>query len=187
MPFLITDSAVPLLMETVPALKIAHFNGIPARDTVYAYLRCYICRGALHVAVTGFDGQPPATVRFGLALADADDTTKYLFLSLAPSGENSLAVYSVADQKVQQSLDAPLTQIVTGGDEQGLYWSAESVLPAQVFTAVFGKALKAGGVCAGNVFLYDIGEAAFGAAFPVPQGETVPTAKGFDVFTIVPY
>lgn len=187
MPFLITDSAVPLLMETVPALKIAHFNGMPRRDNVYAYLRCYICCGALHLAVTAFDGQPPDTVRFGLAFTQADDTEKYLFFSFAPSGGNSLTLRSVAQGDVCQTFDAPPSQIVTGGDEQGLYWSAESVLPAQVFKAAFGKAPAAGHVYAGNVFLYDTTEAAFGAAFAVPQGETVPTAKGFDVFTIVPY
>ena len=36
MPFLVTDSAVPLPAETLPALKLTHHYDAPARGEVYA-------------------------------------------------------------------------------------------------------------------------------------------------------
>ena len=39
-------------METLPALKITHFNGEPARGQVYAYLRCYVRDGEIPFSVT---------------------------------------------------------------------------------------------------------------------------------------
>ena len=54
-------------METLPALKITHFNGEPARGQVYAYLRCYVRDGEIPFSVTVFDETPPHTARFGFA------------------------------------------------------------------------------------------------------------------------
>lgn len=187
MPFLITDSTVPLLMDTVPALKLCHFRGVPQHDTVYAYLRCYVIKGALHFSATCFDAAPLATTRFALALCPAARTDCYLLFSLCKGGENTLCVLDSVTGTPLQTCSAPPARVVTGTDEQGVYWCAESEIPAAVFTAVFGEAPKAGLVYAGNVFLYDTADAAFGAAFPVPRGEKAPTAKGFDAFTVVPY
>ena len=187
MPFLISDSATPLLMETVPVLKITHFYGHPQRDEVYAYLRCFVCKGALHFCLTGFDEAPPATVRFGLALQSADCLGRYLFLSVGKESGAALSLCEGDTGAVLGSLAAPPVQVVTGGDEQGLYWSAQGVLPAQVFSAQFSAPMRAGALWAGNVFLYDTQDTAFGAAFPVPAGCTVPTGAGFDSFTVVPY
>lgn len=63
MPFLVTDSAVPLPAETLPALKLTHYYDAPARGDVYAYLRCYIYKGALCYNLLVFDGAPPPTAR----------------------------------------------------------------------------------------------------------------------------
>ena len=186
MPFLITDAAAPLLMDTVPALKLTCFSGHPARDEVYAYLRCYVCRGALHFCFTEFDEAPPDDVRFGLALQPADETERYLLLRVAPRAGAQVTVRS-AQGTAERALAAPAVQYTAGSDEQGIFWSAEGKLEASLLHMLFGKAMKAGAVWAGNVFLYRGSEAAFGAAFPVPEGLTAPTAEGFDTFTIVPY
>ena len=76
---------------------------------------------------------------------------------------------------------------LAGSDEQGFYWSAEGVLPAQAFRTAFGRVPRVGGILPGNAFLYDVSEPAFGAAFPVPAGAGVPTAAGFGTFVVVPY
>ena len=54
MSFLITNSRDALPMETLPALKITHFNGEPARGQVYAYLRCYVRDGEIPFSVSSF-------------------------------------------------------------------------------------------------------------------------------------
>ena len=59
MPFLVTDSAVPLPAETRPALKLTHHYDAPARGEVYAYLRCYVHKGALCYNLLVFDEAPP--------------------------------------------------------------------------------------------------------------------------------
>lgn len=185
MPFLITDSAAALPAETLPALKITHFYGAPRRGCVYAYLRCYVHRGAVRYSATVFDEAPPATARLGLALTLDDAARGFLLLSLGKSSGAQLALY--AGDAAPKALAVPPARMGAGGDEQGLYWSAEGELPAAVFRACFGGVPRAGVFLPGNVFLYDETEAAFGAAFPVPAGEKPPTAAGFQPFMVVPY
>ena len=84
-------------------------------------------------------------------------------------------------------LEMPPMRHLAGSDEQGFYWSAEGVLPAQAFRTAFGRVPRVGGILPGNAFLYDVSEPAFGAAFPVPAGVGVPTAAGFGTFVVVPY
>ena len=82
MPFLVTDSAVPLPAETLPALKLTHYYDAPARGDVYAYLRCYIYKGALCYNLLVFDGAPPPTERIGFALCPAESEGEFLFASV---------------------------------------------------------------------------------------------------------
>ena len=73
-------------METLPALKITHFNGEPARGQVYAYLRCYVRDGEIPFSVTVFDETPPHTARFGFAVTPDDAAGTYLFASRGTGG-----------------------------------------------------------------------------------------------------
>ena len=41
---------------------------------------------------------------------------------------------------------------LAGSDEQGFYWSAEGVLPAQAFRTAFGRVPRVGGILPGNAF-----------------------------------
>lgn len=176
-------------METLPALKITHFNGEPARGQVYAYLRCYVREGSMPFSVTVFDEAPPETARFGLAVTLDDAAQTYLFASCAKGQDGALWLYRAGeptDVPVRR-LELPSMRHLAGGDEQGFYWSAEGVLPAAAFRAAFGRVPKVGGILPGNAFLYDTTEAAFGAAFGVPAGAGVPTADGFGAFVVVPY
>ena len=83
MPFLVTDSAVPLPAETLPALKLTHYYNAPARGDVYAYLRCYIYKGALCYNLLVFDGAPPPTERIGFALCPAKSEVNFCLPRLA--------------------------------------------------------------------------------------------------------
>lgn len=185
MSFLITDSEAELLPETLPALKLTHFNGEPARDRVYSYLRCYICRGSLSFSLTVFDGFPRETSRIGLAISLDDDAKRYLFLSCSKQNGENLWLYE-NDAPVKQLSVAPL-RYFSGGDEQGLYWGAEGILPAELFRDVFGCIPKSGMMMPGNVFLYDETESAYGSAFPAPAGIRIPSCSGFGSFLAVPY
>ncbi len=185
MSFLITDSDTPLMPETLPALKLTHFSGEPARGCVYSYLRCYLCGGSLSFSLTVFDGEPRDTARIGLALSLDDDARRYLFLSCSPHRGDSLQLYE-NDAPAQPLILAPL-QHTSGGDEQGLYWAVQGELPAELFLRVFGRIPKSGCLMPGNVYLYDEAEAAFGCAFPADGERTVPCRSGFGSFLAVPY
>lgn len=187
--FLITSSRDALPMETLPALKITHFNGTPARGMVYAYLRCYLHADDLAFSVTVFDEAPPATARIGFAVTTDEAAGTYLFAVCSKEQGDALWLYragSPCDTPVRRIPVAPMRHLA-GGDEQGFYWSAEGVLPGALFREAFGAAPKVGGTMPANVFLFDTAEAAFGAAFPVPDGAQVPTAAGLGAFVIVPY
>lgn len=189
MPFLVTDSAVLLPAETLPALKVTEFEGQPARGCVYAYLRCYVHGGDLHYSVSVFDEAPPDSARIGLAVTMDDSAAQYLFLSLGRGRAAPCTLYAHgagADAPVR-ALSAPPPRFVGGSDEQGGYWGAEGVLPARLWRDCFGDVPHTGAILPGNVFLYDTAEAAFGSAFAVPAGARVPTAEGFSTFVIVPY
>ena len=176
-------------METLPALKITHFNGEPARGQVYAYLRCYVRDGEIPFSVTVFDETPPDTARFGFAVTPDDAAGTYLFASCTKQQGDALWLYRTgepADVPLRR-LEMPPMRHLAGSDEQGFYWSAEGVLPAQAFRTAFGRVPRVGGILPGNAFLYDVSEPAFGAAFPVPAGAGVPTAAGFGTFVVVPY
>lgn len=165
-------------METLPALKITHFNGEPARGQVYAYLRCYVRDGEIPFSVTVFDETPPDTARFGFAVTPDDAAGTYLFASCTKQQGDALWLYRTgepADVPLRR-LEMPPMRHLAGSDEQGFYWSAEGVLPAQAFRTAFGRVPRVGGILPGNAFLYDVSEPAFGAAFPVPAGAGVPTA-----------
>ena len=185
MPFLVTDSASPLAFETLPALKVTEFQGRPERGEVYSYLRCYVREGALYYSVAVFDGAPPATARIGLAITADDTAERYLFAVLGKGQNCELSLYK--DDVLEKVLAAPAVRHLAGQDEQGEYWSAESVLPAELFRTLFGRVPPAGMLLPGNVFLFDRRETAFGTAFPVPANGPLPTSRGFDSFLVVPY
>ena len=192
MSFLITESRETLPMETLPAWKITHFYGTPTRGCVYAYLRCYVQNGAMPFSVTVFDGAPRETARFGFAVTLNDTAGIYLFASCAKGQDAALWLYRAsetaegADVPIRK-LEMPAVRQLAGSDEQGVYWSAEGVLPAGTLREIFGRIPKAGDLLPANAFLYDEAEQAFGAACPVPPGCTVPTASGFGALVVVPY
>lgn len=190
MSFLVTDSETPLQAETLPALKITHFFGTPARGAVYAYLRCYVYQGDVHYSVCVFDELPPPSARVGFAITADDTLSRYLFLSISKNNEPSLSLYHHDLNRVDavsQTLAVPEVQKFSGADEQGGYWGAQGVLPHALWKSLFNCTPKAGVFLPANVFLYDIFESAFGAAFPVPKDAVIPTADGFSPFMIVPY
>ena len=84
-------------METLPALKITHFNGEPARGQVYAYLRCYVRDGEIPFSVTVFDETPPHTARFGFAVTLDDAAGTYLFASCTKQQGDALWLYRTGE------------------------------------------------------------------------------------------
>ncbi len=189
MSFLITESRDALPMETLPAWKITHFYGEPARGCVYAYVRCYVRGGSIPFSVTVFDGAPRKTARIGFAVTLDDAVQTYLFMSCAKGQGGALWLYRAGeggDTPVRQ-LQMPALRELSGSDEQGVYWGAEGVLPAEALREVFGCVPKAGDLLPAGAFLYDTAESAFGSACPVPPGCMAPGASGFGALVVVPY
>lgn len=191
MPFLITDSATPLLMETVPALKVSHFYGNPARGNVYAYLRCYVHKGDFHCCMSEFDAAPPMDTRMAIAICPAEDTETFLLFSLGKEEPSATLTLCDKEGNTLKTLDAPMTALTCGEDEQGLFWSRTGVLSGKIFKESFGAAPRAGDVYVGNVLLYQENETAFGTAFPMSIASPLEAGPvrmaGFEPFTIVPY
>ncbi|MEG1126312.1 MAG: hypothetical protein RSE10_06420 [Oscillospiraceae bacterium] len=171
-------SNIPLQSETVPAIKILHFNGHPRADEVYAYARIYACDGLLHYCFMRFEEEPADTVRFGFALANADKTGEFVFLNIGFKGCASLGYYK--NNKLCEELSLQKPRLFTSGDEQGLYNGAEGVISLDALKAYLKREFAPGEVFVGNFFSYDTSEAAFGCAFAVPLGESIPTTAGFE-------
>lgn len=185
MSFLITDSKTPLLMETVPVLKLTHFYGALPHGMVYAYVRCFACKGALHVCFTEFDENPVPTAYLALYLQAPEQESSYLSLTVRKHGGAALQMCAAATGAAVQTLACEQPAIVTGGDEQGLFWSARVTLTADTLRKTLGKAPKAGDFILGNVLMLDeTAPHAAGAAFPLADGALT---AGFDTFTFVPY
>ena len=124
-------------METLPALKITHFNGEPARGQVYAYLRCYVRDGEIPFSVTVFDETPPDTARFGFAVTPDDAAGTYLFASCTKQQGDALWLYRTgepADGPLRR-LEMPPMRHLAGSDEQGFYWGCELLLD-EAFSAL---------------------------------------------------
>lgn len=186
MPFLVTDSDSLLPAEALPALKLTEFYGALDRGTLYSYLQCYAFQRSLYYYFTVFDEAPPKEQRAIIALG-SEQTTDYLALTLAPyDGETVLHLYREGDEPIC-TLPCIQADYLRGADEQGGYWRAGGIIPAEAFDLLGGSRLYAGQAVPGNVFLFHQGKLAFGAAFAVPKAQSVPTAKGFQPFVIVPY
>lgn len=184
MPFLITDSAAPIAPEALPALKLTEFCGEPARGCIYSYLKCYLHHGDFFYHITVFDETPPPTQYAAIVLSSDISGSPWLSLRVGFHTPACLEVHTGQELKKLGCEDASR---FSGGDEQGLYWGAQGVIPAAVFQQVFGGSLHTGSVLMGNVFLYDTSETAFGSAFSVCPSPCVPTNEGMQPFVIVPY
>lgn len=184
MSALLTCSNVPLPIETVPAVKIVNFNGEPKADNVYAYARLYALNGSLCFCLTRFEQAPAFTARMGIVLSNIDDTGRFLFLSAAFNGENSLQIYE--NEKLSQQLPPIKLQITSGTDEQGWYFSVNGEIDSGLLEAV-KVTLQPKNVFLCNIYSYDITESAFGAAYKTPVLNSIPTIQGVEPIVCVSY
>lgn len=190
MPFFITDSAAPIAPEALPALKLTEFCGEPARGCIYAYLKCYLHHGDFFYQFTVFDETPPPTQYAAVVLSCDVSGFPWVSLRVGFHSPVCLEVHapdSTGADSLAKTLVCEDASRFSGGDEQGLYWGAQGVLPASVFQQVFGSVPHTGSFLMANVFLYDTRESAFGAAFAVPEGACAPTCEGMQPLVVVPY
>ena len=190
MPFFITDSTTPIAAEALPALKLTEFCGQPARGCIYAYLKCYLYHGDFFYQFTVFDETPPPTQYAAVALSCDVSGSPWLSLRVGFHTPVCLEVHTAeeTDGSVSSTaLSCEDASRFSGGDEQGLYWGAQGIVPAAVFEKVFGSVPHAGSFLMANAFLYDTREKAFGAAFEVSESAGVPCAEGMQPLVVVPY
>lgn len=186
MSFLVTASDSAMVLDTMPALKLTNWNGSPARDTVYSYGKLYLHSGGLALGGWIFDGHPPEGQRFCAAFNFAPALCgDFLSYTVSPQGRAVCALHQPGGKLL--ACDAPAPVMASGNDEQGYYWSFETLLPKELILRYFGLPPSAGGTFSGNLFLFNTEEDAFGSAFPVPAGGRVPTPQGFGAFVAVPY
>ncbi|MDD3429582.1 MAG: hypothetical protein PHG02_06225 [Oscillospiraceae bacterium] len=185
MSILVSHSQTPLLPDTLPAVKMTEFFGSAKSGPVYSYLKLHECNGSIHLCLMAFEETPAPQSRLGAAFCfDNTQPGKFIFFSANAMENFSLLLYN----NTANPLALPASgSIFSGRDEQGFYWGVETILSADLLAQHFGSAPKVKSVFGGNAFKYNTTEAAFGSAFAVPLGNTVPTCKGFGTFTVVPY
>ncbi len=188
MAFFVTDSGSELFTDTLPALKIKHYYGKPARDNVYSYVRLYFYKGSLRGAFTSFDEKPLLTNKMSLCLK-SEHSEETLVISI---GKNLKAhVYKTCEPPGEQKQDIThftADNIITGEDEQGAFWSVNFNISSNAIKKALGKAICAGDILACNLYLHSDEESAFACVFK-PDEITQPlklSAKGGQII-VVPY
>ena len=159
MAVLIEHLTGPVVMDTLPVIKLTHWYGTPARDEVYTYARLCLCPEGLRVRMTVFDREPAPTETATVLL--------YLGTPLRLDFTRSTARLTGSGT----AADLPQTVFSAGADEQGWYWQADCLLsPAEL--ARLNAAPPADGVAFDAAFfLRDTRELAFGSAFSCPTGK----------------
>lgn len=176
------NSALPI--ETIPAIKIVHFNGSPKADEVYAYARIYALSGSLQFCLTRFEQAMHQDVRMGITIANIDNANTYLFLDISFNGDCNISVYE-NDKKINTIKNIKV-QITSGTDEQGWYYSAQGTIDVNLLASV-NVSLQPSKVFLCNIYSYNISETAFGAAYKTPVLTSIPTNKGVKPIVCVSY
>ncbi len=185
MPYFITNGKTPLLMETVPVLKVTNYSGSAKRDNVYTYMRSFAYNGSMFCSFTSFDESPLEGTVMSLVLRHIDSEN----VLTVTCGKHTAATATLQHNSTCTDMTPCLNAapVITGGDEQGLYWGVNFEIAQKAFAQSFGTKLNDGEIYQGNLFLHSTEETAFGSAFLVPQGASIPCIDGADSFFIVPY
>ena len=175
MAVLVEHLTEPVVMDTLPVIKLTHWYGVPARGEIYAYVRLCLCPEGLHVRMTVFDRQPAPT-ETASALLRMEKILRLEFTRetarLTVNGE---------------TYGLPQTAFSSGADEQGWYWQADCLLRQDELTR-WGVELPADGAAFDAAFsLRDSREAAFGSAFACPAGETPAPERCLGQLVLFPF
>ncbi len=165
MPIPVDHTSRAPVMDTLPVIKLTHWYGTPARDAVYSYARLAIGSGALHLAVTVFDREPPPTQRFAALLQLPGGTLRLTF------GPGHAEAQRMAPDGTATALPLPAGGCIAGAgeDEQGWYWQVRTALPQGWLSAHGLQLPEAGSLFRGAFILQDGNEEAFGSAFAAPD------------------
>ncbi len=190
MTFFVTDSTTELFTDTLPALKIKYYYQEALRDNVYSYARLYFYNGSLRGAFTSFDDKPLASNKMSLCVK-GEHSEQTLVISIGKS--QKAKAYIICENLSEESgkneiRDFNADKIVTGEDEQGVFWSVNFKISADAIKSVFGKTICAGDILACNLYLHSDEEKAFASAFECCESEDVLklSAKGGQL-VVVPY
>ena len=175
MAVLIEHLTGPVVMDTLPVIKLTHWYGTPARDEVYAYARLCLCAEGLRIRMTVFDRQPAPT-ETATALLRLNKTLRLEFTW-------DTARLTVGDE----AYELPQTVFSAGADEQGWYWQADCLLRQEAL-ARSGIELPADGVAFDAAFfLRDRRETAFGSAFACPADEAPAPERCLGQLVLFPF
>lgn len=148
---------------------------------VYSYQKTYLHAGALEIEFTCFEQTPPKTSRCGFAFTfDTENAQEPLFAVASPDGQVALLRAGAPFAPALQGA------AFAGEDEQGHYWGVRFTLDEALLQSAF-PALSPEPFFTGNFMKFWQGQAAFGTAFPLPDGAHPLSAGAFGEFVPVPY
>ncbi len=179
MAFPVMQSTLPVVLDTLPALKVRRYHGQSKMGNVYCYARMYFLKDSLQLSLCAFERAPDAATRIEFAVGGTEKA--FLLLSLSREG----ATLSRCGGGMPLVLPAPPPAFFSGVDEQGWYWGAQVSLAAPLLAQAGMVPLPREFSAA--VFKTRTDEDAFGASFEALPGGEKLAFENFSRFTPARY
>lgn len=180
----VTASNVPLVFETLPAVKVTNYSFAKILTNLYTYARFYVYNGSLVVGVYGFKESPDEQDRISLVVGQKSN---YLLFSISPKQSSLVLANETTTLHTQTGvqLPAPALSFFAGTDEQGWFWGAETTLTAEVLQQA-GLVLTTGAQFDAAVFYHRTTQEGFGTSFD--YNPHLPLVRQhYPTFTVVSY
>lgn len=179
MPFPVTFSSVPIVADTLPALKVRYYCGTAAHKKLYAYARLYVLQGSLQLSLYCFEQTPTANSRLSFLLSKRGK-------SMVLSVWEKQASLSFQTPLGESTLELPVPSFFSANDEQGWYWGAHISIPDYLLQQG-DFYLHCGESFVGALFQHVVGQAGFGSCFEISNTDTMADIANCKSFLVVPY
>lgn len=191
MPRPLTASNTPLVFDTISALKVQRYYGLPPGRNVYTYGRFYMMQGQLALSLACFERDPAPACRAAFALCGQQGSMVFTVMAparshsvLLPEPTAGLTLKEAENHPAQPS--GPPPEYFAGEDEQGWYWGANLILPSSLLQSA-GIGTRPGTPLRAAVYRYEAGQPGFGASHICPAGASPLDAAQFTAYTITDY
>lgn len=187
----VSKSNIPLVMDTLPALKTCRYFGAMPGGNIYSFARFYVLGERLSVSLCVFERTPPPESRISFAVGSG--TAQYLLVALSPKNTQPVTARLCPATGFGPfpppagclCVAAPEAQYFAGEDEQGWYWGANLLLEQSLLRQA-GCTLALGSQFYAAVFKYFEGSPAFGSSAPAVSNQS-PSLLHRTTFEVVGY
>ncbi|MFV0412318.1 MAG: hypothetical protein ACK5L3_03485 [Oscillospiraceae bacterium] len=187
----VSKSDIPLVMDTLPALKTCRYFGEMPGGNIYSFARFYVFKKQLSVSLCVFERTPPPESRISFAIGGG--AAQYLLVTLSPKNTQPAAARLCPEAGFgpfpppagSTRAAPPEAQYFAGEDEQGWYWGANLLLEETLLRQA-GCPLMLGSQFYAAVFKHFEGSPAFGSSAPAVSNQS-PLLLRRTTFEVVGY